>query len=120
MEEATAGQAEDVRFHEWRRRVKNHWYQMRLVEGINGKAHRRVRRLKQLQEWLGDDHNLVVLRSAILEAPHQFGQARAVAAILGCIEAHLAALRRRAVRRGGQLFARKPASFRKKIGGWFA
>jgi len=120
MDEATVRQAEDARFHEWRRRVKDHWYQMRLVEGIKGKAHRRVRRLKELQDWLGDDHNLVVLRSVILESPHQFGRAHAVAVIVGCIDAHLAALRRRAIRRGRQLFARKPASFRKTIREWFA
>jgi CHAD domain-containing protein len=119
MDEATAGQAEDVRFHEWRRRVKDHWYQLRLVEGINGKAHRRVRRLKQLQDWLGDDHNLVVLRNEILASPHQFGDAHAVGVILGCIDVHLSALRRRAVRRGRQLFAKKPASFEKHISGWF-
>jgi CHAD domain-containing protein len=120
MDEATSGQAEDVRFHEWRRRVKDHWYQLRLVEGINGKAHRRVRRLKQLQDWLGDDHNLVVLRSVILASPHRFGDAHAVSVILDCIDVHLSALRRRAVRRGRQLFAKKPASFEKHISGWFA
>jgi CHAD domain-containing protein len=120
MDEATSGQAEDVRFHEWRRRVKDHWYQLRLVEGINGKAHRRVRRLKQLQDWLGDDHNLVVLRSVILASPHRFGDAHAVSVILDCIDVHLSALRRRAIRRGRQLFAKKPASFEKHISGWFA
>jgi len=79
MAEATAAKTEDGRFHAWRRRVKDHWYQMRLVEGINRRAHPRVRRLRRLQDWLGDDHNLVVLRDAILEQPHRFGDARAVA-----------------------------------------
>jgi CHAD domain-containing protein len=120
MDEATAVRAEDLRFHTWRRRVKDHWYQMRLVEGVNGKAHRRVRRLKELQDWLGDDHNLVVLRSVILEAPQRFGDTRAVAVLLGCIDEHQAALRRRAVRRGRQLFAKKPGLFRKQISRWFA
>jgi len=118
MEEATAGRPEDVRFHTWRRRVKDHWYQLRLVEGANGRAHRRVLQLAQLQDWLGDDHNLVVLRSVILAAPDRFGDKRAVAVILGCIDEHQDALRRRAVRRGRQLFAKKPASFNKQISRW--
>jgi len=120
MEEAIAARAEDVRFHTWRRRVKDHWYQMRLVEGVDGTARRRVRQLKQLQDWLGDDHNLVVLRSVILSEPHRFGDARAVAVILGCIDEHQAALRRRAVKRGHQLFSSKPQAFRKQISRWLA
>jgi hypothetical protein len=100
--------------------VKDHWYQMRLVEGLDGKAHGRVRRLKQLQEWLGDDHNLAVLRGVILEEPHRFGDARTVAVILGCIGKHQAALRRRALRRGSRLFSKRPSSFRKQISRWWA
>ena len=67
--ENVAAEPEDLRFHAWRRRVKDHWYQMRLIEGLNGRAHARVRQLNQLQTWLGDDHNLVVLRDAILGRP---------------------------------------------------
>ena len=60
-------------FHTWRRRVKDHWYHMRLLEGRTGRAHVRIRRLKQLETWLGDDHNLVMLRATILEAPADLG-----------------------------------------------
>ncbi len=115
MAEAMAARAEDVRFHAWRRRVKDHWYQMRLVEGLDAKVHGRVRRLKQLQEWLGDDHNLAVLRGVILEEPHRFGEASTVAVVLGCIDKHQAALRGRAVQRGRRLFSKEPALFRKQI-----
>src|SRR5262245_34998824 len=119
MAEAAAARTEDARFHAWRRRVKDHWYQLRLVEGISRKArkrvHGRLRRLERLQDWLGDDHNLAVLREAILAEPHRFGDARAVAVILGCIDKRQTALRRRAMRHGRALFSRKPSSFRKLI-----
>jgi len=114
-----AAEPDDLRFHAWRRRVKDHWYHMRLIEGLNGRAHARVRQLKQLQTWLGDDHNLVVLRDAILEAPARFGDERTVAVILGCIGKHQASLRRRALEQGRRLFSHTPSEFRKQIDRWF-
>jgi CHAD domain-containing protein len=119
MNDATGTNTDDVRLHTWRRRLKDHWYHMRLVEGLNGYVHPRVRRLKRLQDWLGEHHNLALLRSAILEQPRQFGEARIVALILGCIDKRQATLRRRATRRGRQLFSRKPSSFRKQINRWW-
>src|SRR5262249_35179787 len=118
MRDAIAMRTDDVRLHVWRRRVKDHWYQMRLVEGFDGHVRARVRRLKRLQDWLGTYHNLVLLRAAILERPRRFGSARAVAAILGCIDKRQAALRRRSLRRGRRLFSPKPSSFRKQVGRW--
>jgi CHAD domain-containing protein len=122
MGEATAA-AEDLRFHTWRRRIKDHWYQLRLVEGmgteVRARVHDRVRQLKRLQDWLGDEHNLTALRAAILEQPHRFGDARTVALILGCIDERQALLRRRALRRGRRLFSRKPSAFRKQVRGWW-
>jgi hypothetical protein len=52
--------SDDARFHTWRRRVKDHWYHMRLLEHLNATAHARARRLTRLEAWLGDDHNLVL------------------------------------------------------------
>jgi CHAD domain-containing protein len=113
-----AEEPEDLRFHAWRRRVKDHWYHMRLFEGLNGRAHARVRLLKQLQTWLGDDHNLVVLRDALLETPARFGNEPAIAVILGCIEKYQATLRRRSLKQGRRLFADSPSDFRKQISRW--
>src|SRR5215471_1507872 len=119
MNEATSANADDVLLHTWRRRLKDHWYQMRLVEGLDGHVRPRVRRLKRLQDWLGEHHNLALLRSAILEQPRQFGDARTVALILGCIDKRQATLRRRAILRGRRLFSTKPSSFRKQINRWW-
>jgi CHAD domain-containing protein len=114
-----ATEPEDLRFHAWRRRVKDHWYHMRLHEGLNVRAHARDRQLKQMQTWLGDDHNLVVLRAAILKAPARFGDERTVAVILGCIEKYQATLRRRSLEHGRRLFAHTPSEFRQQIDRWF-
>jgi hypothetical protein len=106
---------EDGQFHTWRRRVKDHWYQMRLLGRFNAHAQVRMRRLKQLETWLGDDHNLVVLRATILEAPARFGDERTTAVVLGCMAKYQATLRRRALKRGDQLFANTPTAFSSQI-----
>jgi CHAD domain-containing protein len=111
-------QPEDLNFHAWRRRVKDHWYHMRLIEGLHGRVHHRVQLLKHLETWLGDDHNLVVLRNTILEAPTRFGGEGPIAVILGCITKYQAALRRRALKQGRRLFARTPSAFRKQAERW--
>ena len=55
-----------VNFHDLRRRVKDRWYQTRILEGLWAHpAHAPERALRDLQEDLGDDHNLEVLRAYI-------------------------------------------------------
>jgi len=119
MAEATAG-ADDSRFHVWRRRVKDHWYQLRLIEGLTTRVHARVRALGSLQDWLGEHHNLSVLRAVILEQTRRFGSARSIDVVLGCIDRRQDALRQRAIRRGRSLFSAKPSSFHKQITQWWA
>jgi CHAD domain-containing protein len=109
---------EDVRFHLWRRRVKDHWYHVRLLAGLDRHASARARGLKQLETWLGDDHNLVLLRAAILTAPSRFGDERTTAVVLGCLAKYHATLRRRALALGDRLFAGKPRVFQRSIDGW--
>jgi CHAD domain-containing protein len=109
---------EDVRFHRWRRRVKDHWYQMRLLEGPNAHGRVRMGSLKQLESGLGDDHNLVVLRATILEAPTRFGDERMTALILGCVAKYQTTLRRRALKRGEQVFAGSTSAFGARIDRW--
>jgi CHAD domain-containing protein len=112
-------QNDDEGLHRWRRRVKDHWYHMRLLKGVNGRISARVRGLKQLETWLGDHHNLVVLHRQILNAPARFGDQRTVAAVLGCIEERRLVLQRRACERGSRLFAARPARFRRQIDRWW-
>jgi CHAD domain-containing protein len=53
-------------FHDLRKRVKDRWYQVRILEGVwphpSGSPEKS---LGELQEDLGDDHNLDVLRAYI-------------------------------------------------------
>jgi CHAD domain-containing protein len=55
-------QPSDERFHEWRKRVKDHWYHMRLLSKVWPKVTAaRIDELSRLSDLLGDDHDLGVL-----------------------------------------------------------
>jgi CHAD domain-containing protein len=48
--------------HDLRKRVKDHWYHVRLLEDVWTDAMRaREKSLKETETWLGEDHNLAVL-----------------------------------------------------------
>jgi CHAD domain-containing protein len=109
---------DDTQFHAWRRRVKDHEYQVRLLEGLSAPARARAQRLNRLETWLGDDHNLVLMRTTILDAPAQFGDTRTTAIVLGCAERYQAVLRRKAFKLGDRLFTTRPRNFRRSIDRW--
>jgi CHAD domain-containing protein len=54
------------RFHEWRKRVKYHWYHLRLLREIWPEQMKgRAAEAKRLADLLGDDHDLSVLRKTL-------------------------------------------------------
>jgi len=89
----------DERFHEWRKRVKDHWYHCRLLRNIwpEGMS-ARIDELKRLSDLLGDDHDLAVLGGILAKeggdlsgdtetmrclAERRQGELRAEAGVLG-------------------------------------
>jgi CHAD domain-containing protein len=48
-------------FHELRKQVKALWYELRLVERCSPRIRRDVNALRHAEEWLGAEHDLVVL-----------------------------------------------------------
>jgi CHAD domain-containing protein len=110
--------SDDHAFHTWRRRVKDHWYQVRLFEGLDGRARARAQRLEKLETLLGDEHNLVVLRLALLEGRDGGSDPRTIALILGCITKHQARLRRHAIQIGGRLFENRAKIIGRSVEAW--
>jgi CHAD domain-containing protein len=56
----------DAQFHEWRKRVKDHWYHSRLLQGQWAELMKpHARELKRLSDLLGDDHDLAVFRETV-------------------------------------------------------
>jgi CHAD domain-containing protein len=91
--------------HEWRKRVKEHWYHVRLLESAwDGAMPAYERRLKDLETFLGEGHNLVVLR----ERP----EARQISRLIG---EYREELRRDALALGERIYTGKPAHFTKRV-----
>jgi len=105
--------------HLFRRRVKNHWYQMRLLECIHPTPRRRARTLRQLDAHLGDDHNLALLRAALLEGGSDIAPAETSALLLGCIDKRQTTLRKRALKVAGRLLRRRPKDFDRSLRRWW-
>ncbi len=60
------GEATEEEFHDWRKFVKYHFYHTRLLAGVYGKAARkRAKDANELEELLGQHHDLAVLRERI-------------------------------------------------------
>ncbi len=102
-------------YHELRKRVKEHWYQVRLLESLGGGASAREKRLKDMQECLGEDHNLVLLRQTLANEPARFGDREALAGVDRLIGKYQATLREKAMAHGKELYASKPGAFIRHI-----
>lgn len=64
-------------YHDFRKRVKDHWYHIRLLESLWKEAlQARESSLHELETWLGDDHNLVVLCELLQKEPERYGGAQ--------------------------------------------
>lgn len=108
MEEAQRNPTPE-NFHQWRKRVKDHWYHVRLLHNIWGDmmgAYGDV--LKAIQTWLGDDHNLTVLEGLITDANGQAGGGKSMKHLLAVMERHQAQLRDQAVTAGVRVYREKP------------
>jgi hypothetical protein len=61
-----------------------------------------------LSDYLGDDHDLSILRETLLRAPDQFGGNDTIQAAMGLIDRRQVELRTRARALGERLFAEEP------------
>jgi len=110
----------DETYHTWRKRVKTHWYQVRLLEKIDPQSMKRYAgRLKRLEQLLGDDHNLTVLKGCLdrVRALRERPDARAE---LDAAIVHLQSqLRTQAHAIGAETYGPKPAAFARTLErGW--
>ena len=101
-------------WHQWRKRVKDLWYQERLLSGVAGPACAgQAKDAHRLADLLGDDHDLVVLRQALTgEASHTAADLNAV---VGLIDHRQQELRTQALQLGGRVYAEKPRAFVRRM-----
>lgn len=103
-------------FHEWRKRAKDLRYHLALVSQtwppvLNGYQDA----ARDLEQRLGDDHNLVVLRDTILQSPDDFGQEEDISAFLKIVDQHQQELRFQCRTLAGRLYSDKPKYWRRRL-----
>ncbi len=105
------------KFHEWRKRVKDHWYHVRVLEHLWTDVMKGYEQtLKELEEALGEDLNLAILRDHILSNSGPQGERRAVGRVVRAIDDSRKELRHRALAIGRRVYAEKPRQFSRQMG----
>jgi hypothetical protein len=101
-------------YHRWRRRVKDHWFHVRLIAGRCGnRLTAYERRLEALDESLGQYHNFALLHGILLADP--FVSRQETARRLRLIRRYQAELRHTAKSLGARLYDERPSHFVRRV-----
>lgn len=74
-------------YHEWRKRLKDHWYHIRVLESTWTEVMQGYEAaLKDVETWIGDDHNLELLRQLLTAGPASFGGEKSAEAVMAVID----------------------------------
>lgn len=113
---AGAAPAATDALHRWRKRVKDHRAQVRLLAGCwKAVLDPRAGGLGALSDLLGEDHDLAVLRGVLLDEPGTVGAGPEVTLAVELIDARRAALAARIVPLGAFLYRRKKSALGKRL-----
>lgn len=106
------GSLEDL--HEWRKRVKDLWYQQRLLEQVCGPAVKgQAEEAHHLSELLGEDHDLGMLAGKLTgDLP---ANAVDVDDVVRLIERRRGELQAQARAIGARLYAERPSAFARRM-----
>jgi CHAD domain-containing protein len=112
-------EANDEAIHEWRKRVKDLWYHVRLVRNANDSVLREMAdQLHGLSDLLGDHHDLAVLRDDAIERRELFTDG-ALGKLLASISERQDELAADAIDLGQHAYAKKPKAFERRIRGYW-
>ncbi len=107
----------DEAFHKWRIRVKNLLYELELLEPVWPKRmDKMTSRLSKLQDKIGCDHDIAVLKGLLRKTPQRFGGTEAVEGLIRCLDGKSRKLRQAAEPLSEKIFAEKPRRFVRKLG----
>ena len=108
------GRRQDV--HEWRKRVKDHWYHVRLLDKLwSDVMEEYSRSLENLQSTLGEDLNLALLRDRLASTSGPRETARNTHLVTKAINSARKELRADALAIGDKVYSRKPREFTREI-----
>lgn len=102
-------------FHEWRKRVKDHWYHLRLFAPTwPSWLGAQIAELEKLSELLGDEHDLEVVRQRVLALQHRLSPFDAET-LLRAIERRTERDRRAACALGTRVYAERAGAFARRL-----
>jgi CHAD domain-containing protein len=101
--------------HQWRKDVQNLWHQLRLLHSIQPENLRvAVGEMKTLSQYLGDDHDLVMLRQFVGRHCAR-KHAREVKVLSKLIDLRQKELRSAAFALGARFYSEQPSSFSRRL-----
>ena len=104
--------ATEESYHDFRKCAKEHGYHLRLFESTwTEQIETRAGKIKDLETWLGDHHNLAVLRAKIENHPEQFADAEEIQLFLALVLQEQKELERNSMPVGRDLYEQKPKHF---------
>jgi len=108
-------EASPENFHQWRRHVQDLWHQLRLLCPIQlDNLRAAAGKMKMLSQYLGDDHDLVMLRQFVIRrcARRFVGEVKLLNEL---IELRQKELRSAALALGSRFYAEKPSLFCRRL-----
>jgi CHAD domain-containing protein len=103
-------------FHDWRKRAKDLWYATELLGPIWPELmHPLADQIHDLSDYLGDDHDLAVLRQTLQDDPGAAPHREAADALAGLADARRLELQRAAKLLGDRIYADKPRAFMRRL-----
>jgi len=106
--------------HEWRKRAKDLWYQVRLLRCIWPEQMEAIAgELETLGEQLGDGHDLAMLRESVEEQRAGKNESRELKTLYGLIAERQSELRAAALALGARFFAEKPSALCNRLAGYW-
>jgi CHAD domain-containing protein len=118
--QAIAQDPTDENVHEWRKRVKDLWYHLRILRGIRPEfTEPAAEEAHELSDLLGDHHDLTVLRQDLEDRKDELGGAAPTAVLAGAIARRQDELLEPALTLGNRRYAEKRKAFVKRLGGYW-
>jgi len=107
--------------HEWRKRVKYHWYHTRLIKHSFPQTLKpRAAALKNLSDLLGDHHDIHVFMETLEGEPGAFGEEETIALLRAMADSRSEQLENEARALGEKLLGESTDALVKRLGGYWS
>lgn len=107
-------------FHEWRKRVKYHWYHLSLLRRIWPEMIKvQQKTADELADLLGDEHDLAMLHRTLGDDIDRFGGRERMNLVFALIDWRRSELQTRARLLGERLFAEDSKQLAKRLGSYW-